>query len=154
MTVVLSNRVQVFDGFTIFSARAAVMELHDDNRFVLGKLDSTGAYVTDMVFDLPVNQLSVSGSQNSLVLSANGTKKRVDFSNGKSVGIAFGVVGLALDAAQAKKSGINNWVAAFKERGAKTKLRASNVNSTRLIVLVAILVALVTFITVVGALAR
>ena len=154
MSVVLSNRVQVFDGNTIFSARAAVMELHDDNRFVLGKLDSTGAYVTDMVFDLPVNQLSVSGSQSSLVLSANGIKKRVDFSNGKSVGVAFGVVGLAIDAAQAKNSGINNWVAAFKQGGAKTKHRGSNVNATRLIVLVAVLLVLITAFAVFGALAR
>ena len=122
MAIILTQPVTVFDGISQFSAKKAVIELHDDNRFVLAKIDEATGAKTETVMDVPLTALEVGGSQAMLTFKANGVKKRVDFSFGSRAAMALGgVAGMAISGQLAKNSGIGTWVEAFKSRGVPVK---------------------------------
>ena len=120
MAVILSHNLDVFDGVTQFSARPAVIELTDTNLFTLAKIDPATGARTEVIFDnVPVSELAVGGTSSTLTFTHNGVKKRVDFSFGSRVAGAFGVIGMVAQSQMLKKSGIRDWVAAFRAAGVK-----------------------------------
>ena len=122
MAIIMQQPVTVFDGISQFSAKKAVIELHDDNRFVLYKIDEVTGAPTEIVMDVPLTALEVSGSQAILLFKANGLRKRVDFSFGSRLAMGMGgVAGIAVAGALAKNSGVGEWVDAFRARGVPVK---------------------------------
>lgn len=122
MAIILQQPVTVFDGVTQFSARKAVIELHDDDHFSLYKIDEATGAITEVVMNVWLKDLEVGGSSAMLTFKSGGIKKRVDFSFGSRLAMAAGgVVGMALSGALAKESGIGAWVEAFKARGVKVR---------------------------------
>jgi hypothetical protein len=122
MAIILQQPVTVFDGISQFSAKKAVIELHDDDHFVLYKIDEATGAITETVMNVWLRDLEVSGSQAMLVFKSAGIKKRVDFSFGSRLALAAGgVAGIAVAGSLAKKSGIGAWVDAFKARGVPVK---------------------------------
>ena len=122
MAVVLSHHVDVFDGVTQFSARPALIELTDTNLFSLSKIDPATGAPTEVIFgNVPASEIAVGGSSSTLTFTHNGVKKRVDFSFGSRAAGAFGLAGAVVAANLIKKSGIQDWVAAFKAAGAQVK---------------------------------
>jgi len=122
MAIILQQPVTVFDGVTQFSAKKAVIELHDDDHFVLYKIDEATGAITETVMNVWLKDLVVGGSQAMLTFTSAGVKKRVDFSFGSRAALAMGgVAGIAVSGALAKNSGIGAWVEAFKSRGVPVK---------------------------------
>lgn len=122
MAIILQQPVTVFDGVTQFSAKKAVIELHDDDHFVLYKIDEATGAITETVMNVWLKDLVVGGSQAMLTFTSAGVKKRVDFSFGSRAALAMGgVAGIAVSGALAKNSGIGAWVEAFKARGVPVK---------------------------------
>lgn len=125
--MILAQQVTVFDGISQFSARPAVIELHDD-RFVLAKWDEATRQKTEVVFDVPLSELEVGGSMAMLTFMANGVKKRVDFSFGARAALLGGAAGLIVSDALAKSSGMEAWLHEFQQRGVRVKfLRTSKI---------------------------
>jgi hypothetical protein len=122
MAIILQQPVTVFDGITQFSAKKAVIELHDDDHFVLYKIDELTGAITEVVMNVWLKDLEVGGSQAMLTFKSGGIKKRVDFSFGSRIALAAGgVAGIAVSGALAKSSGIGAWVEAFKARGVRVR---------------------------------
>jgi len=122
MAVILQQPVTVFDGISQFSAKKAVIELHDDDHFVLYKIDDQTGAVTETVMNVWLKDLEVGGSSAMLTFKSAGVKKRVDFSFGSRAAMALGgVAGMAVAGSLAKNSGIGAWVEAFKARGVPVK---------------------------------
>jgi hypothetical protein len=122
MAAQMMQRVTVYNGFTIFQQSPAVVELHDDNTFVLNEIDGPTGAITKTVFSVPANQLTVRGSMSMLTIAANGVKKRIDFSPGSRYALAAGgVIGLAISGSLAKKSGIQAWIDQLRAAGADVK---------------------------------
>ena len=122
MALVLSRFVTVFDGISQFSARSAVIELHDDDTFVLAKVDAATGAQTEVIFNTPLRDLTVGGSMATLTFKVGGVKKRVDFSFGsRVVGALGGVIGMAAQGNMIKNSGIMQWVDTFKMRGTRVR---------------------------------
>ena len=122
MAIILQQPVTVFDGVTQFSAKKAVIELHDDDHFVLNKIDPATGQIVETVMNVWLKDLEVSGSQAMLVFKSAGVKKRVDFSFGSRLAMGMGgVAGMAVAGTLAKNSGIGAWVEAFKARGVPVK---------------------------------
>jgi hypothetical protein len=122
MAIVLTRNVDVFDGISQFSARPAVIELHDDDTFVLAKIDPATNAKTEIVFQTGLSDLTVGGSSAMLTFTVGGVKKRVDFSFAARAAMAVGgVAGLAASAGIVAGSGINDWLAAFRAKGVTVK---------------------------------
>jgi hypothetical protein len=121
--VVLTQNLDVYDGVSTFSARAAVMEINDDNTFTLAKVDrATNAKIEPIFTNVPLSQLIVKGSGSSLKFSHAGVTKRVDFSvASRAVGAVGGVIGMAVQSSMVNKSGITYWVDALRKNGASVK---------------------------------
>lgn len=122
MAIVLQHFVTVFDGVTQFSAKKAVIELHDDDHFTLYKIDEATGAITEVVMNVWLKDLEVGGSQAMLTFTSGGIKKRVDFSFGSRLAMGLGgVAGIAVAGTLASNSGILAWVEAFKARGVTVK---------------------------------
>ena len=147
----MRSDVGVVEGF-FGIPRPAIMDLHDDGRFVLVRINPSTKTFGEKIFDCPVMNLSVGGASTYLTLSANGTKKRVDFSTRSAVGFgALGIVGYAIASSYATDAGLKNWVAMFRQNGL---LRHYSNTSRNLIVLGSILGGLVILVVGLAVLAR
>jgi hypothetical protein len=126
MAIVLASRVTLYEGFTPFVGKPAALELHDDDRLVLVKLDRrTGAIIAKKI-DIPLSDVSVRGESSTLSIAARGVVTKVDFSTSR--GVAFlvgGGFGVAIAEAVGKNSGIDGWLAALRERGVPVRVRKS-----------------------------
>jgi hypothetical protein len=117
---IVTHTVQLYDGFTMFSATPAVVDVDDDkNTFQLSKIDSAGNR-TESVFNVPINQVVVRGRATRLRLLVGGVRKMIDFSMASTVVQGFGgmageIAGGVLDS----KSGVNQIVAALRKGGAE-----------------------------------
>ena len=122
MTTALQQLVTLYEGKTVFSGQRAVIELLDDNRFVMFKVDPETGLRTDTVLDVPVSDLAVKGAGQQLVFTANGLTKRVDFAPSRNFAAAFGgLAGLAIASAVSGPTGIKAWRQELKERGVQVK---------------------------------
>ena len=130
------------DGVTRIGAKPAVMDLHDDGRFVLAKIELSTGNITEMVIDTPVNNLSVNGATTYVAITAGEVTKKVDFSGETPPGlaVAMGVVGMEMSRVSAEKAGIKDWVTVFKEHGV---FRGFGINRRNLIVLAIVGVVIV-----------
>ena len=123
--MILAQQVTVFDGISQFSAKPAAIELHDD-RFILAKWDEATQQKTEVVMDVPLTDLTVGGSMAMLTFTANGLKRRVDFSFGARLALIGGAAGLVAANSLAKSSGMEAWLHEFTQRGVRVKfLRTS-----------------------------
>jgi hypothetical protein len=149
VSVVLRSEVGVVEGFFGFH-KPAVMDLHDDGRFVLVRVDRRSHEFGEMIFDSPVDALSVGGASTYLTITANGKKKRVDFSTSSPVGIVeLGLIGYAIAATNASAAGLPNWVAVFKQRGLLRRYSNTNRNLKVLGIIAASIVGLFVILLVV-----
>ena len=123
------------DGATRIGMKSAVMDLHDDGRFVLATIELTTGSIIQMVIDTPVHNLSVNGATTYLAITAGDMTKKVDFSGETPpvLAIGLGVLGMELSRVSAEKAGIKDWVAAFKQCGV---FRGFGINRRNLIVLI------------------
>lgn len=122
MAVVLQHYVNVFDGVSQFSARPAVIEFTDTNTFTLAKIEPATGVRTEVIFDnVPASEVTLGGTQATPWFSYNGVKRRVDFSFGSRVAGSFGLVGMAVQSSMISKSGVGEWIAAFRAAGAPVK---------------------------------
>ena len=124
MAVALQQLVKTRGGFFSFGTRPAVIELHDDNRFVMFAIDKTTQVRTDTLMDVSLATLRVRKQQSLLVFTSGSIRRRVDFSDGSEyIGFAAaGLVGLAIAGAVAQpKSGILTWIAALRANGVQVK---------------------------------
>lgn len=116
---VITQTVQLYDGYTMFSATSAVIDVDDDkNTFQLSKIDGTGNR-TESVFNVPINQVVVRGRATRLRLLVGGVRKMVDFSIGSTVVQGFGLAGEIAGGVMDSKSGVNQVVAALRKGGAE-----------------------------------
>lgn len=125
MSIVLRSEVDVLGGG--FSLRQpAVMDLHDNDRFVLIKFDPRTGEFGERVFDTPVSSLAVTATSTYLTITEGRLKRRVSFTDG-GVGLAaFGLIGYAIAASNASKAGLTSWVELFRARGVmKRQLNAA-----------------------------
>ena len=119
---VITHAVQLYDGFTLFSATSAVIDIdidEDQHSFHLSKIDSGGNRV-ETVFDVPISQVVVRSRATRLRLLVGGVRKMIDFSMASSVAQGLGgltgeIAGGVLDS----KSGVNQVVAALRRGGAE-----------------------------------
>ena len=127
MAILLQQLVKTRGGFFSFGTRPAVMELHDDNRFVLFAIDKISQVRTETLMDAPLATLRVRKQQSLLIFSSGSLKRRVDFADGSEyIGFAAaGLVGMAIAGAAAEpKSGILTWIAALRAHGVRVKTPA------------------------------
>ncbi|HEY5229714.1 MAG TPA: hypothetical protein VIJ11_02330 [Galbitalea sp.] len=117
---VVTQTVQLYDGYTMFSATSAVIDVDDDkNTFQLSKIDS-GGNRTESVFNVPINQVVVRGRATRLRLLVGGVRKMVDFSIGSTLVSGFGgMAGEIAGGVMDSKSGVNQVVAALRKGGAE-----------------------------------
>jgi hypothetical protein len=115
MTLILSHNLTMFEGVTQFSAKPAIIDLYD-NRFVMTATDGA----SEIVFDTPLNELTVGGSMAMLTFTVGGVKRRVDFSFASRAAL-IAPAGIFAAGALVKQSGVNTWVKELKARGATVK---------------------------------
>jgi hypothetical protein len=120
MPVVLQQLIRLREGLV---GKKAVIELHDDHRFVLFRIDPKSQARTETVLNVPAATLRVTGSQSFLLLHAASTRKRIDFANPNQLSgfAAGGLIGAAVADAYANPSGIRVWVDALRAHGASVK---------------------------------
>jgi hypothetical protein len=117
---VVTKTVQLYDGFTMFSATSAAIDVDTDKKtFQLSKIDGAGNRI-ESVFNVPANQVVVRGRATRLRLLVGGVRKMVDFSIGSTLvqgvgGFAGEIAGGVMDS----KSGVNQVVAALRASGAE-----------------------------------
>lgn len=116
---VLTLPVQLYDGFTMFSAASAVVDIDSDNQtFVLSKIDGSGNR-TETVFNTPINQVVARGSATRVRLTVNGVRKMIDFSIAGSMVQGFGIVGEIAGGVLNSRSGVTQAIAALRHGGAE-----------------------------------
>jgi len=124
----MRSDVGVVEGFFGIQ-KPAIMDLHDDGRFVLVRIDPTTKTFGEKIFDCPITSLSVGGASTYLTVSANGLKKRVDFSSRSAVGAGtLGLIGYAIASSYATDAGLKNWVAMFRQNGLLRRYSNTNRN--------------------------
>jgi hypothetical protein len=103
-----------------------VMELHDDRRFVMFRIDKKTQLRTETLFDVPASSVVARGSQSSLVIEAKGVRQRIEFKNPNQLTgfLAGGLIGAAIADAFANPSGIRTWVDALRAHGAQVRYSA------------------------------
>lgn len=112
------------------------MDLHEDGRFVLVRVNPKSREFGEMIFDVPVDALRVGGAGTYLILTAEGRKKRIDFATRSAVGpAAFGVIGYAIASSYATAAGRPAWVDFFKQRGLLLKFDSGRRLKALLIIL-------------------
>ena len=124
MAVALQQLVKTRGGFFSFGTRPAVIELHDDNRFVMFAIDKTTQVRTDTLMDVSLATLRARKQQSLLVFTSGSIKRRVDFADGSEyIGFAAGgLVGMAIAGAVAEpRSGIHTWIDALRAHGVQVK---------------------------------
>lgn len=117
---IVTKRVQLYDGFTMFSATSAAIDVDTEKKtFQLSKIDS-GGNRTESVFDVPANQVVVRGRATRLRLLVGGVRKMVDFSIGSTMVQGFGgLAGEIAGGVMDSKSGVNDIIAALRATGAE-----------------------------------
>lgn len=146
---VLTFPVQLFDGFTVFSATSGAVDIDDDNQtFVLSKTDASGNRI-ETVFNTPINQVTARGSATRVRLVVNGVRKMIDFSLAGSMVQGFGIVGEIAGGVLNSRSGVAKAIAALRHGGANVRYLGygARIAITWGIVLV---VFIVTFATIFG----
>jgi len=116
---VITQRVQLYDGYTVFSAVSAAVDIDEDRKtFVLSKIDAAGNRV-ETVFNVPMSELVVRGQATRLRLLVNGVRKMIDFSIGASLTQGFGIAGEIAGGVLNSKSGVAPVIAALRQGGAE-----------------------------------
>jgi hypothetical protein len=115
MTLILSHNLTMFEGVTQFSAKPAIIDLYE-NRFVMTTTDGA----PEIVFDTPLNELTVGGSMAMLTFTVGDLKRRVDFSFASRAAL-IAPAGIFAAGALVKQSGVNTWVRELKARGVAVK---------------------------------
>jgi hypothetical protein len=116
---VITKPVQLYDGYTMFSATSAVIDIDEDRKtFQLSKIDSGGNRI-ESVFNVPTNQVVVRGRATRLRLLVGGVRKLVDFSIGSTMVQGFGLAGEIAGGVMNSSSGVNEVVAALRAGGAE-----------------------------------
>ena len=126
MTVTLQQLVTTRLSPTSFGDRKAVIELHDDNRFVMFLIDHKTQARTETLVDAPAASITVGGTQSYLLINDGQRKRRVDFKNPNTLtGLAIGgAIGMAVADTVGNTSGIKTWVEALRAHGARIKYSA------------------------------
>jgi len=115
--------VDYLPGITIAGAESALLEWSADDRIKFFKMDFDRNQATEVLFDVPVQEVTnVAGTTAMLTLTVGGKKYNAQFNRTAAgmVGIG-GVAGLALAAQSAKTTGAQAWINAFKDRGTPMK---------------------------------
>jgi hypothetical protein len=154
MAIVLTHNVDVFDAIMQIAGNPAVIELNDDDTFVLARRDPATGAKGEVIMNVPLSQLTVRGSQAVLAFTANGLTKRVDFSAvSRAVGMA-GVAGMIAQAAIVNDSGIKQWIETLRMRGVTVKYARQGrrtLISLGVVVVILIVVVVAVTITALGA---
>ena len=148
MAVLLHSQVTIFEGALRSGGMPADIELDDDGRFTLTKVDRSTRAATETVFDTSVQNLDVNPGTTYLDITANGVKKRVDFAGSDHIPfVLLGALGMELSRKAAERAGLKDWLAAFKERGVvrrfTTNDRTAVILGSAIVVIVAVIVLLV-----------
>jgi hypothetical protein len=148
MNVLLRSHVDIFKGATRLSGVRAGMELHDDGRFMLVKLDPSTSEVTEIVFDTAVTNLDVNPGTTYLDITLDGVKKRVVFAAAERIPFPLlGVIGMEVSRKAAERAGLRDWIDVFRDRGVLRKFttnhRTALLLGAGIVVIVVVIVVLV-----------
>lgn len=119
----LQATVDYLTGITIASAQDAILEWTADDRLKLFKMDFSTGKATEVVFDVPISEVTNVGGSMIMLSPLIGDKKyNLQFSRTAIAKMgAGGVVGAVLAVGETKASTINTWIAAFKAQNIPMK---------------------------------
>ena len=123
MAPILTQNVSLFVGDSAAGMHAATLELHDDT-FVLKSFNWKDPETMTTVMDVPLSELRVGGSMATLTFTAGDVTRSVDFASGAGGGLMSTDSLLFRSAGILNKSGIYNWLRAFRARGVQVKYRS------------------------------
>jgi len=147
MAIILRSQVEVMGGLVSIGAKSAIMDLHDDGRFVLVRVDLRSQQWGETLIDAPVRSLRVNSGSTYLTINAGGVKRRVDFAGESPVGFAlFGLIGAAISRSFAEKAGLDAWIETFRAQGVLGRLNET-VRNVLILVGIGVGVALAIVIT-------
>ena len=137
-------------------SKPAVIELRDDNQFLLYTVDKKTNASIEMIMNEPVGSLRVSGNQSFLVLSSPTNKRRVEFTNPNQLTglLAGGLIGAAVADAYANPSGIRSWVDALGSRGAAVRYSGMSLSMKIILITFAVVMASVAVLAGIAALLK
>lgn len=119
MTAILSKNVKLFDGFP---PGTGTITIGDDNSFSLTKIDTATNQPVATLISTPMNALQVRGRGTMLRFRTGTITKRVDFSLGSEmIRGELGIAGEIAGGVMAKKSGVQDVVAALRKGGADVR---------------------------------
>jgi hypothetical protein len=120
-TAQLQAAVEYMAGITVASASPALLEWTADNRLRLFKMDFDKNQATEVLLDVPVNEIEkVGGSMTGLVFHHGGKKYTAMFTTTAAAKMGVGgAVGLAAALQDTNASGINLWIKKFQEAGVR-----------------------------------
>jgi len=142
MGILLQQLVKTRGGFFSFGTRPSVIELHDDERFVIFAIDKQTHMRMETLMDVPLDSLRVRKQGTLLIFKSGPVTRRVEFSDGsENIGFAAGgLVGMAIaTAAAAPRTGILTWIDALRTHRVKV---ATPVVSKGFLVILAVPVVL------------
>lgn len=119
----LQANVDYLPGITIAGAKDALLEWSADDRIKFFIMDPTAGVATEVLFDVSVKEIErVTGGFNTLTLWVAGKPYNAQFSKTVALKLAIGGgIGLAAAYRDTKKSGVNDWLAAFRANGVNLK---------------------------------
>lgn len=116
---VITQPVQLYDGFTLFSATSGAIDVDEDRQlFQLSRIDPGGNRI-ETVLSAPISQVVVRGQATRLRFLVGGVRKMVDFSIGSTMMQGFGLAGEIAGGVMNSRSGVNQVVAALRRGGAE-----------------------------------
>lgn len=125
MPLLLQQLVKSRRSFFSLTTQPVVIELYDENRFVMFSIDRVTKVRTETLMDVPLTALSVLKVESQLELTAMAVSRRLDFSDGMQyLGLAGGgLIGMAITSAVYQPRGIGVWVEALRARGVNVRTR-------------------------------
>ena len=116
MPVALSQVVAV--GRTQLDQKRSLIEMHDDGRFVISRIDAKTGERGDVIMDAPASSVRLERDGSALIVGAAGSRRRIDFTPGTGAALlAGGVIGAAINSAVRGTEGKDEWLAAFAAHG-------------------------------------
>ena len=123
MALLLTQNVSLLVGDSAAGIHPATLELYDA-RFVLKSFNWKDPDVMTTVIDVPLSELRVGGSMATLTFTAGAVTRSVDFSNGTGGSLMRTDSLLYRSAGILNRSGIYNWLKAFRAHGVPVKYRS------------------------------
>jgi ammonia channel protein AmtB len=144
----LTQNVRLYDGFPPGSG---VIQINDDDTFVLTKLSSAVGGAGQVIFTAPLREVAARGSGSTVTFTVGSVRKRVDFSLGSQAVRDFGgLAGEIAGGVMVSRSGVAQVIAALRKGGASVRYRSY---IQRLLLIWAIAIGFVVVIIVIIAIA-